>query len=54
MSTLEPAWSEAFKTDYNSYLANRLQTAYAGYLMSIALNTNITRNMSESLNFVIK
>jgi len=54
-STLEPTWSEAFKTYYQSYLVTRVETAYAGYLQSVGLHTNsITTNMSESLNYVIK
>jgi len=55
MSTLEPTWSEAFKTYYNSHLVNRVEKAYAGYLHSVGLQTSsITTNMSEALNFVIK
>jgi hypothetical protein len=54
-STLEPSWSESFKTYYNSHLLDRVETAYTGYLQSVGLQKNsITTNMSESLNFVIK
>jgi hypothetical protein len=55
MKTLEPTWSEAFKTYYTSNLLKRVETAYTGYLKTVGLHTNgITTNMSESLNFVIK
>lgn len=55
MSTLEPTWSESFQMYFNSYLVDRVETAYAGYLHSVGLrNDTITTNMSESLNFVIK
>ena len=55
IDTLKPTWTEAFVTYFDSHLKSRLEKGFSGFLKSLGLTVhNITTNMSESLNAVIK